>query len=48
MANLIARRHAVVAALLVAAIIAVAVARLALFGWGPVAPDDARYLNVGL
>jgi hypothetical protein len=47
-ANLTARRHAVVAALLVAALLAVAVARLALFGWGPVAPDDARYLNVGL
>jgi hypothetical protein len=47
-ANLTVRRHAVVAALLVAAILAVAAARLALFGWGPVAPDDARYLNVGL
>jgi hypothetical protein len=42
------RHHAVVAALLVAAVLAVALARLALFGWGAVAPDDARYLNVGL
>jgi hypothetical protein len=42
------RRHAVVAALLVAAVLAVALARLALFRWGAVAPDDARYLNVGL
>ena len=48
MANLIGRRQAILAALLVAAILAVAVGRLALFGWGPVAPDDARYLNVGL
>ena len=33
---------------LVAAIVAVVLLRTALFGWSPVAPDDARYLFVGL
>ena len=31
-----------------AAIVAVVLLRTALFGWSPVAPDDARYLFVGL
>jgi hypothetical protein len=46
--NLTARRPALVAVGLVAAVVAVTVARLALFGWASVAPDDARYVNVGL
>jgi hypothetical protein len=29
-------------------VVAVAIVRLALFGWGDVAPDDARYVFVGL
>ena len=33
---------------LVAALVALALVRIALGGWGPVAPDDARYLYVGL
>jgi hypothetical protein len=34
--------------LLAVGVVGVGIVRLALFGWGPVAPDDARYLNVGL
>ena len=34
--------------LLVAPLVALAILRLAHYGWADVAPDDARYLNVGL
>lgn len=36
------------AAFAAAALVALAVARIALFGWTPISPDDARYLNVGI
>ena len=39
---------AVVAVGLVGALVAIELFRTALFGWAPVAPDDARYLFVGM
>ena len=38
----------VIALGLIGAVIAVVLVRAAVVGWAPVAPDDARYLFVGL
>ncbi len=42
------RASVVAVAALVAVVAIVGVLRLAMFGWAGIAPDDARYLYVGL